>query len=53
VPGNSTVGVFVDAYNIVNSNAATNIITTTGTSFLRPSTIVAPRVFQIGAKFSF
>jgi len=50
---NTTVGVFLDAYNIFNSNAATNIITTTGTSFLRPSTIVAPRVFQLGAKFSF
>jgi len=47
------IGLFLDAFNIFNTNAATNIITTTGSSFLRPSTIVAPRVFRVGAKFSF
>ncbi len=47
-----SASLFVDGYNLLNSNAATSIITTTGTSFLRPSTIVAPRVAKIGAKLS-
>jgi hypothetical protein len=48
-----TVGIFVDAFNIFNSNAATQIITATGSSFLRPTNILAPRVFRLGAKFAF
>jgi MFS family permease len=48
-----SVGVFLDAFNIFNSNAATQITMSTGSSFLRPTNILAPRVFRIGVKFAF
>jgi hypothetical protein len=42
---------FVDIYNLTNSNAEQDITVTSGTSYLRPITIVPPRVLRIGAKF--
>lgn len=48
-----TVGVFLDAFNLLNSNAVTSLIASTGQSFLRPTNILAPRVLRIGGKFSF
>ena len=42
---------FLDLYNMTNSNAEQNITVTSGTSYLRPITIVSPRVVRIGAKF--
>jgi len=61
------VGVFFDAFNINNSNAAQaqdNVVgrrTVTLTSgevvnyqrFLRPTTLIGPRIFRIGFKVSF
>jgi hypothetical protein len=61
------VGVFLDAFNITNSNAAQaqdNVVgrrTVTLTSgevvnyqrFLRPTTLIGPRIFRIGFKVSF
>lgn len=58
-----TVGLFFDAYNLTNSNAAEsqdNTVgrrqTTVGTErvdyqrFLRPTTILSPRIFKFGVK---
>jgi hypothetical protein len=53
VRSGTTIGVFLDAFNILNSNAVTSLIVSTGQSFLRPTNILAPRVLRIGAKFSF
>jgi len=46
-----TVSVFVDGYNLTNSNAAVNINWASGTTFTTPTTIVPPRLFRFGAKF--
>lgn len=48
----ATLSAFVDGFNIANSNAAVTIVTSSGSTFLRPSVIVPPRVFRFGAKFS-
>jgi Carboxypeptidase regulatory-like domain len=60
------VGIFFDAFNIGNSNAdqnqdnftGTKTITVSGTKvtyqrFLAPTTVISPRIFRLGAKFSF
>jgi hypothetical protein len=60
------VGLFFDAFNINNSNAAQNqdnvtafkTITVNGQKttyerFLAPTTVISPRIFRIGAKFTF
>jgi hypothetical protein len=60
------VGLFFDAFNISNSNAAQNqdnvtaLKTITVNSqkvtyerFLSPTTIISPRIFRVGAKFTF
>ena len=36
------------AFNVLNSNAEQNISWATGESFLRPLTIVPPRILRIG-----
>jgi hypothetical protein len=51
--GRTGLSVFLDAFNILNSNAVTSLITSTGQSYLRPTNILAPRVFRLGAKFTF
>ena len=43
---------FFDLFNITNSNAAETRTITTGTSFLRPTAILAPRTARLGARFS-
>ena len=60
------VGAFFDAFNLTNSNAAQNqdnitafkTITVNGQKvtyqrFLAPTTVISPRIFRIGGKFSF
>jgi hypothetical protein len=60
------VGLFFDAFNINNSNGNQNQDNFTGTRttivnsqkvtyqrFLAPTTVVGPRIFRLGAKFSF
>ena len=47
------VRVFVDLFNITNSNAAETRTITTGTAFLRPTAVLAPRTARIGARLSF
>jgi hypothetical protein len=41
---------FVDVFNMLNANSELNISWSSG-SFLRPLTILAPRIARIGAKF--
>ncbi len=47
-----TTGLFVDAFNLLNTGAVTSLTTITGPNFLRATGILPPRVVQIGAKFS-
>jgi hypothetical protein len=44
---------FVDLFNLTNSNAEETVIVTSGTSFLRPTRIVPPRVARIGFRYTF
>ena len=46
------IGPFLDVYNMFNTNAEQNITWASGSSFLRPTAIVPPRVGRIGAKVS-
>jgi hypothetical protein len=46
----SLVG-FIDGYNLTNSNAAQNINWGSGSTFLLPTSIIAPRVWRFGVKF--
>ncbi len=45
-----TVAPFIDVYNVFNANPVQNITWASGSSFLRPTNIVPPRVARIGAK---
>jgi hypothetical protein len=60
------IGLFFDAFNINNSNANQNQDNVTGTKtavisgskvtyqrFLAPTTVISPRIFRLGVKFSF
>ena len=42
---------FFDVFNLTNNNAEQNVTWSSGTSFLRPSNIVPPRIARFGAKF--
>jgi hypothetical protein len=42
-----------DLFNLTNSNAAETRTITTGTSFLRPTAILAPRTARLGVRVSF
>ena len=44
---------FFDLFNITNSNAVETRTITTGTAFLRPTAVLAPRTARIGARFQF
>jgi TonB dependent receptor-like, beta-barrel len=48
--GGGRVAAFVDAFNLLNANPEETAIWTSGSSFLRPLNIVAPRIAQIGMK---
>jgi hypothetical protein len=43
---------FFDLFNLTNSNAVETRTTTTGTSYLRPTAILAPRTARLGVRFS-
>lgn len=47
------VGPFLDIYNMTNSNSEASITWASGTSYLRPTAIVPPRIARIGAKVNF
>ncbi|HEX4915110.1 MAG TPA: hypothetical protein VFV51_14180, partial [Vicinamibacterales bacterium] len=42
-----------DLFNLTNSNAAETRTITTGTAFLRPTAILAPRTARVGVRLSF
>ena len=46
-----TISVFVDGYNLTNANPASNITWGSGSTFLLPVTIIAPRLARFGMKF--
>ena len=50
---NLRVRVFADLFNITNTNAAETRTILTGTAFLRPTAVLAPRTARIGARLSF
>lgn len=50
LPRGRTVSPFVDVYNLGNSDAASNIAWSSGSSFLLPSTIIGPRIMRVGVK---
>jgi outer membrane receptor protein involved in Fe transport len=45
-----TLAPFIDVYNLLNGNANQNIIWASGSSYLRPTAIVPPRVARLGMK---
>ena len=45
------VSVFVDVFNIFNANPEQNAVWSSGPSFLRPLTIVPPRIARVGLAF--
>ena len=51
--GTMRVRLFVDLFNITNSNSAETRTITSGTAFLRPTAVLAPRTARIGARFQF
>ncbi len=44
---------FVDGFNLTNDNPEQTIIQSSGAAFLRPTVVVAPRVFRVGVKLDF
>jgi hypothetical protein len=45
------VGIFLDVFNCLNANPEQNAVWSSGTSFLRPLTIVPPRIARFGLTF--
>jgi hypothetical protein len=52
VPKAGRVSAFVDLFNVLNANPEEGLSWSSGTSFLRPLSIVAPRVARVGAKLA-
>ena len=51
LPRSLALSGFVDVFNMTNANAEQNITWSSGSSFLRPSNIVPPRILRFGTKF--
>ena len=51
--GSRDISVFFDLYNMFNSNPEQNIASSSGSSFLRPLSIVPPRLARLGVKLNF
>jgi carboxypeptidase family protein/TonB-dependent receptor-like protein len=49
----TTAALFLDLYNILNANPNQSVTWSSGSSFLRPTAIVPPRVMRVGVKVSF
>jgi hypothetical protein len=49
--GHRRLAGFVDVFNVLNANPEQNTSWSSGSSFLRPLSIVSPRVVRLGAKF--
>ncbi|HSC25765.1 MAG TPA: TonB-dependent receptor [Vicinamibacterales bacterium] len=50
LPGGRRLAGFADVFNVLNANPEQNVIWFSGPSFLRPVTIVPPRIARIGLK---
>ncbi len=50
LPGERRAAVFVDVYNLLNANPEQSSVWSSGRSFLRPLSIVAPRIARVGVK---
>ena len=50
LPGGRHVAAFLEIFNVLNSNAEQNVNWASGPSFLRPLTIVPPRIARIGLR---
>jgi hypothetical protein len=51
-----SIGIFADAFNLFNANAATNVITTSSSpvlTFEEMTSIQDPRTFRLGLRFQF
>jgi hypothetical protein len=51
--GARDISLFFDLYNMFNGNPAQNLNSSSGTSFLRPLSIVPPRLARLGVKLNF
>jgi len=52
-PGPRGVSVFLDVFNLLNSNAEAEVNWASGPAFLQPLTVVPPRIARIGARARF
>lgn len=46
-------GLFFDVYNVFNNNADQLVTTVSGSAYLRPTVITAPRIARVGVKLDF
>ena len=51
--GARDISLFFDLYNMFNDNPAQNVQSSSGTAFLRPLSIVPPRLARLGVKLNF
>jgi hypothetical protein len=51
--GNRSIEALVDVYNLFNANTVLNANTLTGPAFGTPLTVLSPRIFRFGGRFSF
>jgi hypothetical protein len=49
--GRTRLRAFLDLFNITNSHASETIVRSTGTSYLKPSAILAPFTTRVGFRF--
>ena len=50
--GRTRVMGFFDLYTLFNTNAKQAVTTSSGPSWLRPTTITGPRILRIGARLA-
>ena len=48
---NTQLRLFLDLFNLTNSHASETIGRATGTSYLKPTAILAPRTARVGFRF--
>ena len=51
LPRNARVGLFMDVFNVMNSNTAVNINWRSGPAFEKATTVLGPRIAKFGVKF--
>jgi carboxypeptidase family protein len=51
--GGQTVAVLLDLYNLFNTNTIQSATFSSGSGFLRPTTITGPRILGVGLKYDF